>query len=186
MTSIYKSFIEFIKILWSPFNCFSRSVWIVILSNVIFFMIVQTAFFWYIASKQYENVLDSKLNMLKLLASKNSYIKRKLYNIKDDYTAKYKSKVEELERERIKYNKELTWDYCGKLIVIVLCIIIALVFSYIFIKGHPWNNIDTLNMIFVTLAYCTELFFFFFIVRKYEFVGDNYILTNVIQNVMNK
>lgn len=179
-------FIRGLQTLWSPFSCFNRSDWIVILSNVLFFMLVQTAFFWYIASKQYENVLSSKLDTLKLLASKNSTFKRKLDNFKDEYISKHEQKAKELETERAKLNKKLTWKYCGKLIVVTTLVLFAIVISYFFVKGRPWNDVDTLNMIFVTLAYCTELFFFFFIVREYEFVGDNYILTSVLQNIINE
>jgi hypothetical protein len=171
--------------LWSPVRCFTRGDWIVVFSNVLFFMVVQTAFFWYIASRQYENVLISKLEMFKLAAQKNSTFKRKLKTIQEEYTKKYKSQADQLAKEREKINKELTWKYCGKLIVVVSGIIGLLVLSYFFVKGKSWNNVDTLNMLFVTLAYCTELFFFFFIVRKYEFVGDNYILTNLFQNILN-
>jgi hypothetical protein len=47
---------------------------------------------------------------------------------------------------------------------------------------RKWNNVDNLSLLFVTLAYCTELFFFFFIVRKYEFVGDHQIISDIIDN----
>lgn len=183
MSSIFK---KTLQTLWSPFSCFNRSDWIVILSNLLFFMLVQTAFFWYIASKQYENVLSSKLDTLKLLASKNSLFKRELDAVKDEYMNKHEQKAKELEMKRAKLNRKLTWKYCGKLIVITTMILFVLILTYFFIKGRPWNDVDTLNMIFVTLAYCTELFFFFFIVKKYEFVGDNYILTSVLQNVVNE
>ena len=72
-------------------------------------MLVQTAFFWYIASEQYENILSSKLDTLKLLASKNSSFKKKLDAIKDKYISKHEQKAKELEIERAKLNTKLTW-----------------------------------------------------------------------------
>ena len=51
-------------------NCIERNDLIPVLSNVIFFVIVQTLFFKYVASKQYEDVLENKLDFFKIL-SKN-------------------------------------------------------------------------------------------------------------------
>jgi hypothetical protein len=127
------------------------------------------------------HVLVSKLEMIKLAIQKNPAFKRQILELKKDYQQKYETIAKKQEARREIINRDLTWKYCTSLIVLT-----ALIFASIaiFVKSkRGWENIDTLNMLFVTLAYSTELFFFFFIVRKYEFVGDNYILTNVLQNL---
>ena len=53
---------------------------------------------------------------------------------------------------------------------------------FIMKSKRKWNDVDSLSLLFVILAYCTELFFFFFIVRKYEFVGDHQIISDIIDN----
>lgn len=165
----------------SFFNCFDRNDWLVIIANVLFFMVVQTLFFKYIASQQYEEVLISKLDMIKLAMQKNPAFKRQILELKKDYQEKYKNIAKEQEARREIINRDLTWKYCTLLIVITVAIFVGIA---VFVKSkRGWEDIDTLNMLFVTLAYSTELFFFFFIVRKYEFVGDNYILTNVLQKL---
>ena len=165
----------------SFFNCFDRNDWLVIIANVLFFMVVQTLFFKYIASQQYENVLISKLDMIKLAMQKNPAFKRQILELKKDYQQKYEKIAKEQQAKREIINRDLTWKYCTQLIVFTVTIFIGIA---VFVKSkRGWQNIDTLNMLFVTLAYSTELFFFFFIVRKYEFVGDNYILTNVLQKI---
>jgi hypothetical protein len=165
----------------SFFNCFDRNDWLVIIANVLFFMVVQTLFFKYIASQQYEEVLTSKLDMVKLAMQKNPAFKRQILELKKDYQQKYKDIAKAQEAQRKVVNQDLTWKYCTVLIVIAVLTFVSIA---IFVKSkRGWQDIDTLNMLFVTLAYSTELFFFFFIVRKYEFVGDNYILTNVLQKI---
>jgi len=165
----------------SFFKCFDRNDWLVIIANVLFFMIVQTLFFKYEASRQYEEVLVSKLDMIKLAMQKNPAFKRQILELKKDYQQKYEKLAKEQEAHREIINHNLTWKYCTQLIVITIIIFVSIA---VFVKSERgWENIDTLNMLFVTLAYSTELFFFFFIVRKYEFVGDNYILTNVLQKI---
>lgn len=165
----------------SFFNCFDRNDWLVILANVLFFMVVQTLFFKYVASQQYEDVLVSKLEMIKLAMQKNPAFKRQILELKKDYQQKYQKLAKEQEAKREIINRDLTWKYCTQLIVFTVAVFVGIA---VFVKSkRGWEDIDSLNMLFVTLAYSTELFFFFFIVRKYEFVGDNYILTNVLQKI---
>ena len=49
--------------------------WVIILTNVLFFTIVQILFFKFIASKQYETVLVSKLDIIKRYSKKNPKFK---------------------------------------------------------------------------------------------------------------
>ena len=54
-------------------------------------------------------------------------------------------------------------------------IIISIILLYIifFMKSDKaWNNVDTLSLFFVTVAYLTELFLFFCIITQYIFIGD--------------
>ena len=55
--------------------------------------------------------------------------------------------------------------------------------SILNINKTNWNDVYTLCLIFVLLAYGTELLFFLFIVKKYEFVGDFYILNNLFKQI---
>ena len=71
--------------------------------------------------------------------------------------------------------------YSGIPFVIFSLMLLHIIF--IMKSTRKWNDVDTLSLLFVTLAYCTELFFFFFIVRKYEFVGDHYIISETIDNI---
>lgn len=170
-------------------NVPNRNDWIVIFSNVLFFMVVQTFFFRYVVSKQYENVLVSKLEMVKTLASKNENVKQYIEEFKRETIANYKNIATEKEIKRNIENKKLTLKYCWSLIIIVTVVLTGLAIYSVYghLSGsHKWTLPDTLNMLFVLLAYSTEIFFYFFIVRKYEFVGDNYIITNVLQHKLNE
>jgi hypothetical protein len=179
----------FTKNIFNVGNVPNRNDWIVIFSNVLFFMVVQTFFFRYVVSKQYENVLVSKLQMVKTLVSKNESVKQQVEEFKQNTIAKYKDIAVEKEIKRNIENKKLTFQYCWSLIIIVTTILTGLAIYSIYghLSGsHKWTLPDTLNILFVLLAYSTEVFFYFFIVRKYEFVGDNYIITNVLQHKLNE
>ncbi len=102
----------------SFFKCFDRNDWLVIIANVLFFMVVQTLFFKYIASQQYEDVLVSKLEMIKIAMQKNPAFKRQILELKKDYQQKYESIAKEQEARREIINRDLTWKYCTSLIVL--------------------------------------------------------------------
>ena len=156
-------------------ECIDRNDLIPVLSNVIFFVIVQTLFFKYVASKQYEVVLESKLDFIKTICDNDPYLKSKIYDFRDKYLQENKEKV------RNEKNIKLYYMYSGIPFVIFSLMLLHIIF--IMKSTRKWNDVDTLSLLFVTLAYCTELFFFFFIVRKYEFVGDHYIISETIDNI---
>jgi hypothetical protein len=161
-------------------SCIDRNDLIPVLANVIFFVVVQTLFFKYVASKQYENVLESKLDFVKTICDNDNYLRDKIYKIRDDYLENNKELVERQEKIREEKNIKLYYSYSGIPFVIFLLMLLHLIF--IMKSKRKWNDVDSLSLLFVTLAYCTELFFFFFIVRKYEFVGDHQIISDIIDN----
>ena len=87
-------------------ECIDRNDLIPVLSNVIFFVIVQTLFFKYVASKQYEVVLESKLDFIKTICDNDPYLKSKIYDFRDKYLQENKEKVEQQEKIR---NEMVRW-----------------------------------------------------------------------------
>lgn len=162
--------------LLSP-NCIDRNDLIIITVNVLFFMTVQTLFFAYVASKQYEDVLVSKLNYVNSFTSKFPEVRKNVLEFRDRFVSEKKNIVELQESQRKLINWDLTKRYCGIPIAIGVLVLLLLIFVYP--KGREWSSIDSLGLYFVAGAYLTELFFFFYIVRKYEFAGDQYILGNI-------
>ncbi len=166
----------------SILNCLGRNDLIPVVANVLFFMIVQTLFFYYIASQQYETVLVSKLDFVKTMAEENKSFRNTLENLKKDFLEKNEKHSKDQKKLRDEHNKNLTKKYCGIPILIGLLMMTHLVF--IMKTKRPWNSVDTLSLLFVLLAYGTEILFFIFIVRKYEFVGDQYIMSKLLTNIL--
>lgn len=159
-------------------DCIDKYNWIGIVCNVLFFMVVQTGFFYYIASNQYQNVLESKLKLLNVLKEKNKTIEYRLNNIKQQsQDLKITAETQKINRE--KNNIQLTKDYCGKSIGAGL---ILLVFVLLFTNSkRSWAHSDTINLLIIVFGYSTEILFFFFIVRKYQFVGDQYMISSILE-----
>ena len=149
-------------------HCLKRNDFIPIFMKVMFFMAIQTIFFLYVASKQFENVLIDKINIIKVLSENNPYIKSLIQNYKNSYISNKNFDIIISERER--YNNEILLIYCGIPMIIISIILLYIIF---FMKSDKaWNNVDTLSLFFVTVAYLTELFLFFCIITQYIFIGD--------------
>lgn len=156
-----------------------KFTWISILLNVLAFMVIQTTFFLLVASNQYENVLKSKISFITDLGNENDSVKQEIEMLKQNST-ELKEKAEASAKIRNQLNRELTIKYCVIPITVVFVIFISLI---LFVKsGRKWQPKDTFNVSLILLAYVTELYFFFFIVQKYQFIGDHYIFYNTINN----
>jgi lipopolysaccharide export LptBFGC system permease protein LptF len=153
--------------------------WIIILSNVIFFMVVQTLFFRYVASKQYESVLKNKLSLVQKLSDKDESLKEVLTKFKVEYLAENNEKIGIQKRNRELANNQLETRYSW---VYVAYAVIALLIVFTF-TNQRWQPVHSLGLIMVVFAYITELYFFFFIVQKYEFVGDHYLYSKIYNKV---
>jgi len=161
-------------------HCLKRNDLIPIFMNVMFFMSIQTIFFLYVASKQFENVLINKINIIKVLSENNPYIKSLIQNYKNSYISNKNFDIIISERER--YNNEILLIYCGIPMIVISIILLYIIF---FMKSDKaWNNVDTLSLFFVTLAYLTELFLFFCIITQYIFIGDVNLIFNFIINII--
>lgn len=162
---------------------------IITFANIIFFIVVQTLFFKFVASKQFNNVLGNKVGIF------NTYVK---------YNPQFKAAVEEFlgsdqvkaieeaaktqEKERNAANNDLIKSWIG--IPLVVAVVILLIFIWLLFKqstdsGNAWSSIDTAILTLVVGAYATELMFFFGIVRRYEFYGDQQIYSRLYDGIHN-
>jgi hypothetical protein len=163
---------------------FNSYTWINILLTVLFFIIVQTLFFLYIVSKQYDSVILAKAELIKLMAENNNKFKLYIDTIKEE-------NIEELERNaaianarRYELNKELVIKYCFiPANVVGGLLLLTILYSLFNFKGPKWTYIETISLFLIITSYLTELYFFFFIVKKYEMVGDIEILYNVSNSI---
>lgn len=166
--------------IWSNDIYLKRNDLIPIFMNVMFFMVIQTIFFLYVASKQFENVLIDKINILKVLSENNPYIKSLIQNYKTSYITNKNFDIIIAERER--YNNEILLIYCGIPIIVISILLLYVIF---FMKSDKsWNRVDSLSLFFVTLAYLTELFLFFCVITQFIFIGDINLIYNFVVNII--
>jgi hypothetical protein len=173
-------------ILGKRYELFRLSNMVIIFSNILFFITVQTLFFKFIASKLFEIVLEDKVDIL------NEYVKYdeqqkekiKVYMEKEE-TKELVKKGSEQEKKRDKLNNKLIMKWIGIPFVIVIIIFIASV-ARLKLQGKYWNKIHTGLLLLVVSAYLTELFVFFGIVKQYQFYGDQQIYSTLYNNLYNE
>ena len=111
-----------------------------------------------------------------------NYKQNKLENIR----------VKALEQEKIRNEKNilLYFYYC---IIPILCVIFLFIViiilnykSYIFKNSKNFEGIDYFNFGLILLVYIPNMIIFFFVVKKYQFIGNIEILSTIYNNIINK
>lgn len=159
-------------------TCISKADWIIIISTVLFFMIIQTLFFKYEASIQYQTVIESKLDVARILSKRNVHVEEFIKKLKSDSTM-LKEIHDQQQSKRQLHNDTLTLYYCWIPIIITVSILLLILAT----GNIKWSSSNNMGLFFVFLSYITELIFFFFVVQKYEFVGDEYIISRLFNKI---
>lgn len=179
--------------MYNPIKDLTPPVIFITFLNIGFFMVVQILFFYIIASKQIDVIIESKVDII------NEYIKHsdeandniKNYLNSDTFKDKHK-KALLTEKERMRLNRKIIWLKLKPFLITIFTIVLLSLIVIILFTLKPiqkrfnisQNKIDnyTLSLsdkvlvLFVLGAFSTELLFFFGMVKKYEFVGDHEII----------
>ena len=157
---------------------------ILMLTNVVFFTIVQTLFFVLIAAKQYDKILEDKVNFFNEF-DKNLKVENKFVNVLHRiFKKKYQEKAKEQIKGRTKFNTKRIFTFVtpftGAVILILIVFIIRL-----FKNNSEWQNYHTFILFTIAGAFTTELIYFFFIVQRYIVLGDSEMLYKIYYAIKN-
>lgn len=168
--------------------------------NIEFFMVVQIFFFYFIASKQIDVIIESKADIINKFSESSNILKCKINSyLNSDEFKKNKNYSDEINKKRMKLNldiivkRKLVW-------LIIIGIFIFISFSvaisgtiisrvnknddkYVYWKSQGFSKSDLILILFVICAFTTEIAFFFLMVKKYEFIGDMEIINFLYKNV---
>jgi hypothetical protein len=159
--------------------------WLNIFTTVLFFIVVQTLFFQYIASKQYDNILLYKSSFISQLGNYNSSIKELINVLKTNAKENLKENAEKSKNKRDILNYKLLVKYCLFPIIIVSFILLIILIYTFTQKTKKWSYIESISLLLILGSYLTELYFFFFIIRNYEIIGDHEIFYKSLNSFSN-
>jgi hypothetical protein len=167
---------------------FKNSNMVIAFLNIIFFIIVQTLFFKYFASKQFNTVLENKIDILNTYSELDPQAKEIIdAHLNSPQAAFIKEIAEYQELEREELNNKLIKKWIG--IPLTLSIILLIILFSLLLREdsvNRWNGSDTAVLSLIVGAYATELMFYFGIVRQYEFYGDMQLVNKLYSNVYDK
>lgn len=161
---------------------FNKYTIIAILLNCLIFYTAQHFFFNYIISKQLEKVVLDKVEILKLLMKEDENIKNNILNNINEEFDTVKENSAKIKASRHQINKGTTFKFIAIPIVILITLII---FFFLNIKTtQRFNSFDFISIIAIFLAYVSEIYFLFMIVKKYIHIGDFKIINYVAEKLL--
>lgn len=177
-----------VKILLETLN--DKNEVFLIFINIIIFMIIQTLFFKFVISNEYEHLIKLKLNTVNHYIDQDQEVKDMIINYKQNKIENIRDKALEQEKIRNEKNILLYLYYC---IIPILCVIFLFLIiiilnykSYIFKNSKNFEGIDYFNFGLILLVYIPNMIIFFFVVKKYYFIGNIEILSTIYNNIINK
>ena len=177
-----------VKILLETLN--DKNEVFLIFINIIIFMIIQTLFFKFVISTEYEHLIKLKLNTVNHYINQDQEVKDMIINYKQNKLENIRVKALEQEKIRNEKNILLYFYYC---IIPILCVIFLFIViiilnykSYIFKNSKNFEGIDYFNFGLILLVYIPNMIIFFFVVKKYQFIGNIEILSTFYNNLIKK
>ncbi len=156
---------------------------IIIFTNVLTFMTIQTAFFWYIASNNIENIIDKKSHLI-------IEFKELFPEITDNInTFANSSDFQDIKRSanesfylRQENNKRLLYNYMIPPFTMIICMLsLVTAIERFYIK--KFDKIDGLILSTVFMCFLTEIIFYFTIIHDAEIISDIDVIIMFISNM---
>ena len=155
---------------------------ILIITNVLMFIVVQTMFFVKVGTSQYVTTLVSKLKPIKDAIALNQSAQIKL----DDYvnSDEWLSTESQIEQENAEQSKK-GYSYLIKNLKypFILCIIILIISIGFFIRSGEFRNqplIKASLFFAMIVAYSSEILTYVFVMSQWEHVGSLELLKEMI------
>lgn len=165
-------------------DIFKPANMIVVFANIIFFMVVQTLFFKYVASKQFNIVLTDKAKIVQDYLGFDETSADKFKSFKASPTVQaIKEKAKNEEDMRTTENNKTMLKWIGIPVFISIFIMMAFIVMIFIKKDEDWDRVDTVLLSFVFCAYIAEILFYLGIVNKYEFYGDQLLYSNLYEGI---
>lgn len=161
------------KTVWDTINPANL---LLVVANVLAFVILQTLFFWFIASRSVERVLEDKAGFIATFFSQKGVTKEMMTDYLNSPSNKEElAKVAAQQRKgREQQNWELVQQYIQPIVIGLLSAFLFLSLV-MFRRGQPLTRIDMFLLFLVLGAFSTELYFYLTVTSQVIYIGDGEI-----------
>jgi hypothetical protein len=142
---------------------------VLILTNVLVFIVVQTLFFKFIMSRLIIKIVRKNIQKIKHLIPNN-------IDIKIDDAELQQNK---LENEKINLDiiiKNIVYPIIGVILLIILLVLLSI------FKKQKWNSYHYILLGMIIFAYITEFLIYFLVVNKYEYLNIYQAIKTILDN----
>lgn len=149
---------------------------LIVFANVLAFVILETLFFWFVASKSVEDVLQDKADLVTYFVTRRPVTEydMKVYLETEANKKKLPTIANEQRQEREVNNWELVKAYIFPIGLICVTIIAALLLFMLF-RRQVLTTIDRTLLAMVLGAFLTEVYFYFTVTSQLIYIGDDEI-----------
>lgn len=148
-----------------------------VFANVAFFIVIQTLFFVFLASKQVDNVVTYNTKILSHLRAELCRAPHQSFfvNVLDTMVLDAGTsdiKQQQIDKQRAsEHNVRQLLLFCGSYLLLVVCIIAGLLW-WNWKKKRPFTFAHWIGLIMIVLAYATEMMLIFFVIQPWRYVGQ--------------
>lgn len=158
---------------------------VVSLVNVLFFAVVQTLFYKYIGSRELDRTVKHKSSILRTVREnlEKNHLEAPVLLLdaavlRAGVTKRQEARVKAAERNAA--NNRLIMRWIGPILFLLLLVIIALVL-FNRKKDRSFEFAHWFGMALVVFVYVPEILFFFFVIERYQMVGDYELANGALQ-----
>ena len=165
---------------------FSSNNMVINISNIICFITIQTLFFYFIASKQFNELLIDKTGIVSSYISHDQDLR---FGANQYFHGpEWKDILEKGQQQsktRTNANLSLIKRKIVPLIIAAICVLGCFVYK-LKNNSEPWSRTDTILLTLVMGAFTTEFLFFIGIVSQYQHYGDHAIYYTLLKSIRDK
>ncbi len=166
-------------------DVFSPPNLIVVFANVLSFVLLETLFFWFVASNAIGAVVQDKATVVAYFAGQKRSTREALISeLENEYnTQTIPSVAAKQLRQREEQNFHLVLTHIAPVAVTMVIMIIVLYMAMKW-KGKPFTRIDTFLLGMVLFAFSTEIYFYITVTSQIVYVGDNELMAEVYKSLI--
>ncbi len=155
---------------------------IIIFSNVISFMTLQTCFFWYVASFKIENIIDNKSKFVRdiLYTFPETLILLDNYTRSDSFL-ELKQNATDHRNKRYEYNINLLVEWMTPPFACMILLLVGCIIEC-YVHHKKFDKTDKIILSMVLVSVFTEVIFYFVVIFRSEILADVEIVEIALDN----
>lgn len=156
---------------------------VISLANVLVFVVIQTIFFWLIASREVDRVVEGKARILRHLRDRlvASGFREEVLALDAQLVRTHRALepvAAPLAAARRRANWDLTVLYIGPFLA-VAAVLLLYVVGWIVYRGHRFGGAHAVGLALIPFGYVFEVMFFLLVVNNWVMIGDQEMLQRV-------